>query len=148
MNITHDQPVTASAMPPVGTVPGIGDAGGQGRPSSSAMRRTVSLYAMAVEGLRFDACATIDAPHGLGEALRIVIARGIDVYQAVDRAGPAGVRSVKDAAALRVLLGYASGRFEGIEHDTLARDGLSMLHIAQIRMGIRHRNGDVRRGWC
>ena len=48
---------------------------------------------------------------------------------------------------LRILLGYAAGRFDGIEHDTLARDGVTLLHIAEIRMGIRTRNGDLRREW-
>jgi len=54
---------------------------------------------------------------------------------------------VLEAHDLRIFLGFASGRFAGIEHDTLARDGVSLLHIAEIRMGIRTRNGDLRREW-
>lgn len=110
-----------------------------------------SMYAMAIEGLVMPTTMTLDSP---GEAIAQSdlagwLLRGMDVWRAVDRHGETlGVRSIDGARALRLLLGYHSGRFRGIEHDTMATDeGVSLLVIAEIRMGIRHRNGDTRRDW-
>ena len=137
---------------------GSRDAGGQGRPSRElapeTKRRHIALFAMATEGL--PAAANQDALHLVSMKLdterihggfEMCIAHGLCVYESLQVHGRAAVKSVNHARALRMLLGMCAGRFDGIEHDSLARDGVSLLHIAEIRMGIRTRNGDLRREW-
>jgi hypothetical protein len=150
-NTPNSTPTVSPAASSGGSpAPGRDAAGTQGAGAQGCAERTrVSMYAMAVEGLDFMAGMAIDAP---GKAiavsgLALVLKSGITVWQWVNHNGPEMVTSLDRAYALRMLLGYASGRFDGIEHDTLARDGVSLLHIAEIRMGIRTRNGDLRREW-
>ncbi len=132
---------------------GPADAGAQGRAGArctpETTRRHIALYAMATEGLSFEQAAAIDAPRSAiaRSGLAMALTHGMSVWQQAERDGHDGVRSIAEARTLRILLGYAAGRFDGIEHDTMARDGVSLLHIAEIRMGIRTRNGDLRREW-
>lgn len=137
---------------------GTRDAGGQGRPSFSpeTTRRHMGLYAMAIEGLDIGhAQRLLDVGYfevmlktkKFSPPIAVAIAKGVGVLECVASRGPDGVVSIEAAHALRMLLGEVAGRFDGIAQDTLALDGVSQLNIAEIRMGIRHRNGDLRREW-
>lgn len=155
-NTPEESARTAEPMPAAGRDAARSQAAdAQGRAENrctpETRRRHIAMHQMAVEGMDFDRSATVHAAglEGLSPSLRILIARGMDVYQAVDANGPDGVRSVGDARALRIMLGYASGRLDGLHHDTRASEGgLSLTDIAEIRMGIRERNGSMRREWC
>lgn len=145
---------TLSTRPAAGTdAEGSAAAGAQGRAGGTltpeTTRKHIGLYAMATEGLRVPAATEIAClmPVRSKTALAIRIGRGFDVLRAFEHYGKDAVRCIDDARSLRILLGYLAGRFAGIEHDTLVRDGVSKLEVAEIRMGIRHRNGELRREW-
>lgn len=129
-------------------------ADGQGRPTSDGFtpetaRRHIGLHAMATEGLRVPAEPFDIDTDGMPHAIVLAIAAGIQVWGRVQTHGPDGVRSIEDARQLRIMLGALAGRFHGLAHDTLStQQGVSLREIAEIRMGIRHRNGNIRREWA
>jgi hypothetical protein len=146
---TPEDSWTASATDAAGSR----DAGAQGRASRNytpeTKRKHIAFYAMATEGLSFRAAMILDTPSPAiaQSSIALALQHGMHVWRQVEKHGKDGIRSIAEAKALRILLGYKAGRFNGIEHDSLARDGIALMHIAEIRMGIRLRNGDTRREW-
>jgi hypothetical protein len=133
---------------------GPDDAGAQGRAESTltpeTTRKHIALFSMATEGFRplpedeqdFAFCTLLHA------TIDMVCQHGVEVMRRVRVEGAGGVRSIRDARSLRVLLGRLHGKLDGIEHDTRASEqGYSLMDIAEIRLGIRDRNGSLRREW-
>ena len=129
---------------------GTRDAGGQGRPSFSpeTTRRHIGLYAMAIEGLAVPRTIGDVDCNGLPHSLALVIARSLAIWAQCEVDGPDGLTCVRDARDLRMLLGLLNGRFQALHVDSrTCETGFSLMDIAEIRVGIRHPNGSMKREW-
>jgi len=97
-----------------------------------------------------DAASFVSVEIGcVSHPLTQVIARGIDVLEAIDAVGDSrAIKSISDARCLRITLGFMLGRLKGCGFDTQHNDENSVLRIAEMRMGIRRfDNGQFNKEW-
>ena len=129
---------------------GTRDAGGHGRPSFSpeTTRKHIGLYEMATKEMVVPREVRDVNCGGLPHSLAIVVARSIAVWARVQVNGPDGLKCVRDARDLRMLLGLLNGRFQALHMDSrTCETGFSLMDIAEIRVGIRDRNGSMKQEW-